>query len=49
MERDRVTDLLTPSVEEEVHDGEEYCEEDAISEVKWEWEGVGGFWLVVGF
>lgn len=49
MKRDGVTDLLTPSMKEEVHDGEEKSEEEAIGKVKWEWEGVGGFWLVVGF
>lgn len=49
MERGGGSNLLAPTVKEEVHHGEKHGEEKAIDDVMWECEGVGGFCLVMVF
>lgn len=42
VERGGVTDLVTPPVEEEIGDGKEEGEENAVGEIKRERESIGG-------
>lgn len=44
MKRSGATDLVTPSSEEVVRDGEEEREEYCVGEVERERECIGGFW-----
>lgn len=44
MKRSGATDLVTPSVEEIIRDGEEEREEDGVGEVERERESIRGFW-----